>query len=81
MPRYKVINKVLQQYHHQMLLSLIQKCRYENNVDRQINLLRQINSELSESIRIRLPSLITDDYVGRALDIIEERILNLDIDA
>lgn len=64
-----------------MLLSLIQKCRYENNVDRQINLLRQINSELSESIRIRLPSLITDDYVGRALDIIEERILNLDIDA
>ena len=58
------------------LLSLISKCRYEENddVDRQIELLNQINSTLPKTVRINLPSLITNDYIAKALVIIEERI-------
>ncbi len=63
------------------LLSLISKCRYEENddVDRQIDLLDQINSALPKTLRIDLPSLITNDYIGKALDIIEKRIIKMSI--
>ncbi len=59
------------------ILSLIRKCRYEEHdcIDRQIELLNQINSALPKRLRINLPSLITNDYVDKALDIIEERII------
>jgi hypothetical protein len=53
---------------------LIIKCRYETDVDDQISLLSKINEKLPRGKRIRFPTLITDDYVSRALDIIEERI-------
>ena len=60
-----------------LLESLIHKCRYqEKDVDRQIELLLQINSTLPKSIRLRFPSLITNDYVAKALDLIEESIRN-----
>jgi len=61
------------------LQSLISKCRYEENsdVDRQIELLNQINSALPKTLWINLPPLITNDYIGKALDIIEERIRKL----
>jgi hypothetical protein len=65
------------------LLSLISKCRYEENddVDRQVELLNQINSTLPKTVRINLPSLITNDYIGKALDIIEERIRKMSMAA
>lgn len=65
------------------ILSLISKCRYEENddIDRQIELLNQINSALPKRLRINLPSLITNDYVGKALDIIEERIMKISMTA
>jgi hypothetical protein len=65
------------------LLSLISKCRYEDNddVDRQIELLNQINSTLPKTLQINLPSLITNDYIGKALDIIEERIRKMSMAA
>ncbi len=65
------------------VLTLISKCRYEENddVDRQIELLNQINSALPKRLRINLPSLITNDYVGKALDIIEERIIKMSMAA
>ena len=50
----------------------IRECRYEMDVDKQISMLNEINSHLSGKKRIRLPSLMTNDYVARALDIIEE---------
>ena len=58
------------------LLSLISKCRYEENddVDRQIEWVNQRNSTLPKTVRINLPSLITNDYIAKALVIIEERI-------
>jgi hypothetical protein len=65
---------MVSQYHH--LASLIKKCRYEEkDVDRQIELLQQINRALPESIRIKLPSLITNDYIDKALNVIEENLL------
>lgn len=53
---------------------LIVRCRYERNVDDQVSLLIKINASLPKRNRLRIPSLITDDYVSRALDTIEERV-------
>ena len=57
------------------MTSLIAKCRYQGDVDKQILMLHTINSALPKSLRLQMPSLLTNDYVGRALDIIEDRIL------
>ena len=47
------------------------------DVDKQILILNAINFSLPKSLRLKIPSLITNDYIGRALDIIEDRILPL----
>jgi hypothetical protein len=60
---------------NQQITSLIAKCRYQNDVDKQIRILHAINSALPKSLRLQMPSLLTNDYVARALDIIEDRIL------
>ncbi len=60
---------------NQQITSLIAKCRYQNDVDKQIRTLHAINSSLPKSLRLQMPSLLTNDYVSRALDIIEDRIL------
>lgn len=57
------------------ITSLIATCRYQNDVDKQIRILHAINSVLPKSLRLQMPSLLTNDYVSRALDIIEDRIL------
>jgi hypothetical protein len=57
------------------MTSLIAKCRYQSDVDKQILMLHTINSALPKSLRLQMPSLLTNDYVSRALDIIEDRIL------
>lgn len=57
------------------MTSLIAKCRYQSDVDKQIDMLHTINSALPKRLQLQMPSLLTDDYVSRALDIIEERIL------
>jgi len=62
---------------HEELKPLIDKCRYEKNVEDQISLLYAINGGLPESEKLTFPSLITNDYVSRALDMIEERLLAL----
>jgi hypothetical protein len=56
------------------MTSLIERCRYQNDVDKQILILHAINSALPQSLRLQMPSLLTNDYVSRALDIIEDRI-------
>jgi hypothetical protein len=57
------------------ITSLIAKCRYQSDVDKQIRILNAINSALPKSLQLQMPSLLTNDYVSRALDIIEDRIL------
>jgi hypothetical protein len=58
---------------------LIVRCRYERNVDDQVSLLIKINANLPKRNRLRIPSLITDDYISRALDMIEERVFGAPI--
>ena len=55
---------------------MIGRCRYERNVDDQIYLLNEINESLPRMKRVRFPSLMTNDYVSRALDIIEEQLFD-----
>ena len=63
-------------HHPHILSSLIQQCRYEiDDVDKQFELLQKINSLLPKTIRLRMPSLITDDYIRTALDTIDEYLL------
>jgi hypothetical protein len=57
------------------ITSLIARCRYHNDVDKQIRMLNSINSALPKPLRLQMPSLLTNDHVTRALDIIEDRIL------
>lgn len=46
------------------------------DVDKQFALLQKINSSLPKASRLRMPSLITDDYIRTALDTIDEYLLN-----
>ena len=57
------------------ITSLIARCRDQSDVDKQILILHTINSALPKSLQLKMPSLLTNDYVSRALDIIEDRIL------
>jgi hypothetical protein len=59
-----------------LLFALIQQCRYEMDVDKQFALLQKINSLLPKTNRLSIPSLITDDYIRTALDIIDEYLLD-----
>ncbi|MDQ3806649.1 MAG: hypothetical protein M3298_00620 [Thermoproteota archaeon] len=59
-----------------LLPSLIQQCRHEIDVDKQFEILQKINSLLPKTGRLRLPSLITDDYINTALDTIDEYLLD-----
>ncbi len=62
--------------HSHVLSSLIQQCRYEVDVDKQFALLQKINSLLPKTSRLRMPSLITDDYIRTALDMIDEYLFD-----
>jgi hypothetical protein len=57
------------------ITSLIASCRYQSHVDERILTLHAINSTLPKSLQLQMPSLLTNDYVSRALGIIEDRIL------
>ncbi len=59
-----------------LLSSLIQQCRYEVDVDKQFELLQKINGLLPRRIKLRLPSLITDDYIRTALDALDGYLLD-----
>jgi hypothetical protein len=64
-------------HHSRLLSSLIQQCRYEiDDVDKQFEILQKINSLLPDTSRLRMPSLITDDYIRTALDRIDEYLLD-----
>ena len=62
--------------HPRLLPSLIQQCRHEIDVDKQFELLQKINSLLPKTSRLRMPSLITDDYIRTALDTIDEYLMD-----
>lgn len=61
--------------HEHELQHSIERCRSEQELDTQIKILHEINENVPTSIRVTMPSLLTNDFVYRALDTIEERIM------
>lgn len=60
--------------------ALVYACRYEKDLDRQIDILFQINRFLPSRMQLKLPSLFTDDYIRTALDTIEEKLIAISAD-
>jgi hypothetical protein len=52
----------------------LSEIRDEKNTDRRIMKLQRLNSSLPADKQLRMPSLITNAYIRRALDVIEERM-------
>jgi hypothetical protein len=57
------------------MLKMIEECKNELNIDKKIEILYKINSMLPTSKQLKIPSLITNDYVSHALYKIEEKLL------
>ena len=55
------------------LKSRISTIRNEPNTEKRLRMLLQLNDSLPENTRLEIPSLITNAYVRKALDMIEER--------
>lgn len=60
---------------HSSVMKLVEECKGELNIDRKIEMLYAINSMLPKSQQLKIPSLITNDYVYHALYRIEEMLL------
>ena len=57
---------------HASVMKLVEECKGELDLDRKIEMLYAINSMLPKSQQLKIPSLITNDYVYHALYRIEE---------
>jgi hypothetical protein len=58
----------------QDIIDRISAIRGERDVEKRLGKLQKLNESLPEAIKLELPSLITNAYVRKALDIIEERL-------
>ena len=58
-----------------IIMRLIDECKNERDVDTRTEILHQINAMLPQALQIRIPSLITNDYINTALYRIEESLL------
>lgn len=58
----------------QILLDHISNIREERDTQKRLEMLLKLNDSLPESYRLQMPSLITNAYVRRALDLIEEKV-------
>jgi hypothetical protein len=56
------------------IAKLISDCYKEEDTDKRVQILYKINSILPETQRIKIPSLIANDYIDIALYKIEENI-------
>lgn len=59
----------------QALLNRISPIREEHDTEKRLGMLQQLNDSLPEDMKLDMPSLITNAYVRKALDMIEERLL------
>ncbi len=57
------------------MLKRISAIRNEPDTEKRLRMLLQLNGSLPENMKLDMPSLITNAYVRKALDMIEERIL------
>jgi len=57
------------------MLNHISAIRGERNTEKRLMMLLNLNDSLPENLKLLMPSLITNAYVRKALDMIEERVL------
>ena len=57
------------------IIQLLEQCKTELDLDKKIATLYMINALLPTSQQLKIPSLITNDYVYQALYRIEEKLL------
>ncbi len=62
-------------HNREHMTSILEMCKNELDLDKRIELLYAINKMLPESRRLRIPSLITKDYVYQAIYRIEEMLM------
>ena len=58
-------------------LELIQTCIDTSDIDKRVEILQRINCLLPVERKIKLPAFITNDYIDRTLDLLEERLNSL----
>ena len=58
-------------------VELMQSCRDSKDIDKRVEMLERINRLLPKENMIKLPSFITNDYIDKALYLLEERLLHL----
>jgi hypothetical protein len=58
-----------------LLRKRISAIREEHDTEKRLMMLQELNNSLPKETRLRMPSLITNAYVRRALDLIEERMV------
>jgi hypothetical protein len=64
--------------YYNTITKLVEDCYTEENVDKKILILNNINSIIPESCRINVPPLITNDFINTALYEIEGDIRRSD---
>jgi hypothetical protein len=52
----------------------IQSCMETSDIDKRVEILQRINRLLPVESMIKLPAFITNDYINRTLDLLEERV-------
>ena len=57
------------------MLRRISAIRSEPDTEKRLRMLQKLNDSLPEGMKLDMPSLITNAYVRKALDMIEERIM------
>jgi hypothetical protein len=65
-------------------LDLVNICLETSDIDKRVEILQRINRLLPVEYMIKLPAFITNDYIDRTLDLLEERLNlrdNLKVDA
>jgi hypothetical protein len=55
-------------------VDLVQSCLETSEVDERIKILQRINRLLPVQDMIKLPNFITNDYIDKTLDLLEERL-------
>ena len=55
-------------------LELVQSCIETSDIDKRVEILQRINHLLPVESRIKLPTFITNDYINKTLDLLEEHL-------
>jgi hypothetical protein len=55
-------------------LELVQTCIETPDIDKRVEILQRINRLLPVESMIKLPAFITNDYIDKTLDLLEERL-------